>query len=563
MDGVASLLDKSLLQQTEHEGEETRLALLETIRDYGLECLQSCGELEATRTAHAAYFLALAEEVAPHLRGAEQVHFMAQLEREQENLRAALGFLLEQAHTQADAQKRAIQAEQALRLCIALSWFWNVHGDGREGLSYLMQALADRTGIGVALQAKALYESASLAFIYARHLPLKQMAEESLAIYQEMGDPVGIASGLYRLGYIARIRSQFTQAQAHLEESAARFQALGDRWRQGQCYSEWARVATEQGQYEQAYTLLSECLLLYQELGDQQRIGWVHYLQARLLFVSNQDRAHARQLAEQSLAHFREQGDLLYRLSPLGLLGLMHLEQGELEAARFLLEEGLMICRQKGVETDAALLTLGLAQLSFLQGDAAAARRLYREGLSLLVEFNEYKEGIATSLEGLAALEAGQGALRHATWLWGAAHALREAIGAPMYPVYRAGYEQAIAQAHAQLGEQAFRAAWAEGRVMTPVQALAAHEQEIPPTALPAGAAAPPPPQPPTAPFGLTAREVEVLRLLVQGLSDAQIAEHLVISPRTVNHHTTSLYSKLGVTSRAAATHYAIEHHLI
>src|SRR6516225_6638733 len=97
LDMVASLLDKSLLQQTEHEGEETRLVLLETIREYGLECLVSCGELEVTRTAHAVYFLRLSEEVAPRLRGAEQANFMALLEREQENLRAALGYLLEQS----------------------------------------------------------------------------------------------------------------------------------------------------------------------------------------------------------------------------------------------------------------------------------------------------------------------------------------------------------------------------------------------------------------------------------------------------------------------------------
>jgi DNA-binding NarL/FixJ family response regulator len=83
---------------------------------------------------------------------------------------------------------------------------------------------------------------------------------------------------------------------------------------------------------------------------------------------------------------------------------------------------------------------------------------------------------------------------------------------------------------------------------MTPEQALAAQEQAMTPTSLP---------------FGLTAREVEVLRLLAQGLSDAQIAEHLVISPRTVNRHTTSLYNKLGVSSRAAATRAAIEHHLL
>ncbi len=99
---------------------------------------------------------------------------------------------------------------------------------------------------------------------------------------------------------------------------------------------------------------------------------------------------------------------------------------------------------------------------------------------------------------------------------------------------------------------------------MTPEHALAAREpqaipEEITPVSLPVTSASPVP----SYPAGLTAREVEVLRLIAQGWTDAQIAEHLVISPRTVNRHTTSLYSKLNVSSRAAATRYALEHHLL
>jgi DNA-binding NarL/FixJ family response regulator len=110
------------------------------------------------------------------------------------------------------------------------------------------------------------------------------------------------------------------------------------------------------------------------------------------------------------------------------------------------------------------------------------------------------------------------------------------------------------------LGEQAFGSAWAEGRSMTPEQALSAQDS----VAILVGAPSVSQPLPsPTYHAGLTAREVEVLCLLAQGLSNAQIAAHLVISPRTVNRHTTFLYSKLGVSSRAAATHYAYEHHLL
>jgi ATP/maltotriose-dependent transcriptional regulator MalT len=299
-------------------------------------------------------------------------------------------------------------------------------------------------------------------------------------------------------------------------------------------------------------------------LGDTQRLGWVRYLLARLLFVSQQDQALAQQWAEQSLAHFRERGDTPFSVYPLGLLGLIHLEQGKLEAARALLEESLAIGKQTGVETDAVHLALGLARLLTLQGHAASARQLYQESLTLLFECNVYKESVAASLEGLAALEAGQGEPLQAGRLWGAAQALREAIGAPMHPVHRASYEQALALAHRELGEPAFAEAMAQGWGMTPEQVLATRASastpaQVPPRSL----ASAPPHKPVTYPYGLTAREMEILRLLAQGWTDAQIAEHLVISPRTVNHHTTSLYSKLGVSSRAAATRHALEHHLL
>jgi len=124
--------------------------------------------------------------------------------------------------------------------------------------------------------------------------------------------------------------------------------------------------------------------------------------------------------------------------------------------------------------------------------------------------------------------------------------------------------EFAMAAARAQLGEETFRAARAEGRTMTPEQALAAQEPVTMPTVAPVGlSTAPHAPQAPTYPDGLTAREVEVLRLLAQGLTSAQIAEQLVIGLVTVNSHVRSIYSKLGVTSRAAATRYALEHHLL
>jgi len=208
-----------------------------------------------------------------------------------------------------------------------------------------------------------------------------------------------------------------------------------------------------------------------------------------------------------------------------------------------------------------------LAGLSLVQGDYATARRSYEECLQRASAIGK-KELLASCLEGLAAAvlaQAGEtGPVSESCWatrLWGAAARLREAIGAPMPPVRRPTYEQARASAQSRLGDHLFAAAWTQGRSMTPEQALAAQGQALLPT--PARAEASPPLQSSTFPAGLTAREVEVLRGLSQGWTDAQIAERLVISLRTVNRHTTSLYSKLGVSSRAAATRFAIEHHLL
>lgn len=158
------------------------------------------------------------------------------------------------------------------------------------------------------------------------------------------------------------------------------------------------------------------------------------------------------------------------------------------------------------------------------------------------------------NLEGLAGVVATQGALRWAAQLWGAAETLREAIDVLRLPVDRRGYEQAVATVRAQLGEEAFAIAWQEGRAMSPEQALAASgELSSSPTTA----------SPPSYPDGLTIREVEVLRVVAQGLTNEQVAQRLVISPRTVDTHLTSIYSKIGVSSRVAATRYAIEHHLV
>ncbi len=553
LDGVASLIDKNLLQPTAQKEGELRLVMLETIREYGLERLVEAGETEATCEAHAVYYLALTEEAELNFKGAEQSRWFTRLEQEHENLRAALSWLLEHARMAVQTEEGTGQAERALRLCVALFPFWYNLMYLREGWSFLEQAVELREGVVAPLRAKVLYNAGFLLWHLNDLERTEALTGESLTLCRELGDTAGVARALTLLGAVAWLRSQYAAARVLYEEAGALFQQVGDTWGRGRCLTDLARMVTEQGQYELARVLLEESLALYQALGDKQRIGWVLYLLARVLFESRSDLARASALAEQSLALQREVGAKYFTLEPLRLLAEICLMQGKQTRARELAEESVANSKEVGDELSIARASIGLARILASQGDRAAARALYQEGLALLHRIGN-KVSIAACLEGLGAV---QGQPVWAARLWGAAEALRQHIGAPLPPVYRADYERSVAAARALLGEKPFAAAWAQGRTMTPEQALAAEGQPLLST--------PTPPARPaaTSPDGLTAREVEVLRLLAQGLTDAQIAEQLVLSLHTIHAHLRTIYSKLGVTSRSAATRYAFEHQLM
>ncbi len=170
---------------------------------------------------------------------------------------------------------------------------------------------------------------------------------------------------------------------------------------------------------------------------------------------------------------------------------------------------------------------------------------------------------IAFTMEGLAGMVLAQGYPSWAARLLGSAESLRMAKGTPIPQVERADYERLVATARTLLGQATFTTAWAEGRTMTLEQALTSPGPVAVPEEVASAAQLTPAKTLSTYPAGLTAREVEVLRLIAQGLTDAQVAEQLVISPRTVNWHLTSIYGKIQVSSRAAATRYAIEQKLL
>jgi ATP/maltotriose-dependent transcriptional regulator MalT len=313
------------------------------------------------------------------------------------------------------------------------------------------------------------------------------------------------------------------------------------------------RIASLQGEYARAISLREESLALFRASGNSQGIAFALCGLAYTLFLSQGDPAKVLALLKESLAVCREVGYQEGIAVVLSSLGEVILQQGDTVTARSRLQESVLLCREMGnPDIDWELFMLG--RVAALEGDYARARAFYEENLTIGRAVGE-KQRIAFYLEGLADVVAVQGDSAWAVRLWGTAEALREAMGTPIPPVYRADYDRSVATARANLDEQAFAAAWSERRTMSLEQALAAKGTvQIPATICVKPPSAPQTHMPSISPAGLTTREMDVLRLLVQGLTSAQIADQLVIGLVTVNSHVRSIYSKLGVTSRAAAT---------
>ena len=368
----------------------------------------------------------------------------------------------------------------------------------------------------------ALKAAAHLAFVQSDYDRAEALYEECLARCRELGDTAGIALSLRLLGAIAARRGNFVVASSFEEESLA----------------------------------------LFREVGDKEGIIFSLIGLANLLFISQGDPAKVHTLLEEGLALCREVGHKEGIAWALSLLGEVFLQQGDTVKARSLLEESVALTREIGKrDIDWSLFVLGRVAAS--EGDYAAAGTLYEESLAIGREMGD-DLNIPSYLEGLADVVAIQGESLWTARLLGSAETLREARGTPIPPVYRAGYERSVASARIQLGEKAFAAAWVEGRGMTAEQAVAAQGQAILSQPSPTELLSTSPVKTSTTnPDGLTPREVDVLVLLAQGLTSAQIAEQLMIGVVTVNFHVRSIYSKLGVTSRSAATRYALDHHLV
>jgi predicted ATPase/class 3 adenylate cyclase len=412
LDGLASLVDKSLLKQVQGSGAEPRFVLLETIREYALERLHTSGEEATLRQRHLDYYTALAEAAEPHIRQPAQ---LARLRVDQDNLRAALEWALDSRAT-----------ELAARISAALWRYWDGCGLLSEGRAWLAAVLARSDELPDSVRAKALWAAGEITENTA---DMGVLFEESLRLFRALGDKAGIANVVGDLGELAQMCGDYAQARAYYDEKLALGRELGDRHHETSGLHSLASLAMEEGDDRRAAALYQEALPLLRE----NPFGVARALDGLGMI------AQRRGAYDQAAAHYAEALALLRELEQSGhtVRPLIH-----------------------------------LAELALQQGDLEGATAHYAECLELVVEQGD-RWWSADCLAGFAQIAGARGQLERAVRLSGAASALFDVIGVTPAYTERANLDRVVAVWRAQIGEDAFTAAWAAGQALTQEQAIA------------------------------------------------------------------------------------------
>jgi predicted ATPase len=256
--GIASLVDRSLLRESEDDEGEPRFAMLATIREYAQEYLAESGEEEEVARRHALEFARFAEEAEAELRTGDQLLWFGRLENEHDNLRAAL-----------DSSAASGDDETALRLGGALGWFWYAHGHALEGCARLTDLLARTENAPEDLRARSMYALGVLLDQRGEPARASEFVERSLAVFRERGEQQRVARALNSLGSIRRGLGDLEAARSLLEESIGVRRALGDEAGTAGALSNLGIVAFEQGDLDEAEARFTETLALDRAHGNE------------------------------------------------------------------------------------------------------------------------------------------------------------------------------------------------------------------------------------------------------------------------------------------------------
>jgi predicted ATPase/DNA-binding winged helix-turn-helix (wHTH) protein len=418
-EGLSSLVDKNLIQNSDEALTEPRFAMLETIREYALERLAASGEEAATRRAHAAYCLVLAEEGNPELKPADRAIWLTRCDIEIDNFRSALDWLF-----------RNQELDWGLRLCIALFRFWDMREHLAEGRMRL-ETILRLTGNGFQKErAKVGHFLGALTTALGDFSAAEHFLQQSLYLYQELDDDWGTAASLNALGVSARDRGDYAAAQEYFERSLACWRALSDPLATARTLHNLANAVRVRGDYPAAQAALREAASIFEELSDRSGVAW----------------------------SLNQQGDIAR-------------EQQDLPVARTLYQDALSVFREAGDRWGSARSLADLGYVCCDQEDYAAAHAAYREALKVFVELG-HRRGLARTLEGCACLAVARGGAARALKLAAAAAHLRRIVGATLPQAEQTKLNQTLLAAWESLSDAEGSAAWSEGSAMSVEKAI-------------------------------------------------------------------------------------------
>jgi ATP/maltotriose-dependent transcriptional regulator MalT len=417
-----------------------------------------------------------------------------------DNVRSALTFALDRNDDAA-----------ALNLAIATEAIWHGRSLLREGIDWLSRSLVNADDLPTEIVADAFTKIGIYAFGAHDYDRAESAFKRAIDLYVRSGNQLGVAEA-----------------------------TLGLSW-----------SAIYEGRYELAEEISERVIKVARDVNNRQLLANVHETMSLLVSVRSEFN-QAINHCQRALELYRLDGDGVGTSHALGFLGTIALWKGDLELAEQWTREALTVA-EGGWEESVTFANelLGYIQLERMNYHEAGA--LIRTSLAQR-DPNENGMVVAECFEGLAGVAAGLGDPERGAILLGAAEAMRERFRTPIPPPRQGRYDRTLAAIKAQMSSHALEAAWRLGRSLSGNEA-ASYALE---------------PDSPAANVTverhdntLSAREVEVLRLVADGLSDREIAESLFISRHTVAHHVTSILNKLGVASRTAAATYAVREHLV
>ena len=328
---VESLTSKSLLAQGDEVAGETRFSMLRTLREYAHEKLDEAGEAPGVADAHAAFFLALAEEAGPELRGPHQVRWLEVLDHEADNMRTALRRSSESG-----------DVETELRLAAALGEYWEFRAHLSEGQRALEDALAKAGAAPAELRAPCLEWAGVMARGQGEYKRAAEFVEKAIHLYRETGDERALSRALKQRGIVASDRGDRETARSFYNQSLEIRERIGDRRGIAEARNNLGVLARLEGDLDEAIACYEFALGFFRDAGDKQAI-------ARVLMN----------------------------------LGEARMERGEFEAAEGFIKESLRLCREIGSEWDITDLLELMATVQSAYANPVAAATLFGAGEAL------------------------------------------------------------------------------------------------------------------------------------------------------------------------------------